>query len=128
MPNAQFHISKAERNEEFYQSCELDSSKFNEWAIVLLFYISMHYVDAVLSQDTTLSQELRDPENHFTRNRAISQCPGLSPIASMYLNLYHRSKDARYRIIHFPNGYLSRLKTISFEPVQGYLRKYLGLP
>jgi len=127
MPNTQFHISKAERNEDFYQTYNLDISKFNEWAVVVLFYILLHYVDAVLRQDASLPKELRDPMNHPTRNTAISQCSALTPISSMYINLYNRSREARYGKIHFPNSYLSGLTTFSFKPVQDHLRKYLGL-
>ena len=128
MPNAQYHISKAERNEDFYQKPNLDTSPFNEWAVVVLFYISMHYIDAVLGRDTQLNKVLRDPQTHFTRKAAISKCSDLAPIASMYLNLYDRSRDARYNKICFPSSYLHRLETFSSKPVRNYLRKKLGLP
>lgn len=127
MSDEKFHISKAERNEDFYQTYNLDISKFNEWAVVVLFYILLHYVDAVLRQDTSLPKELRDPINHPTRNMAISKCSTLAPISSMYINLYNRSREARYRKIHFPNSYLHGLTTFSFKPVQDHLRKCLGL-
>ena len=128
--DAQFHISKAERNEAFYKMHKmdtLDAATFNEWAVVVLFYVSMHYIDAVLSQDTLLADDLRDPTDHPTRNRAISQCSGLTPVRSMYLNLYNRSRDARYNRICFPNDFINKLEIISFKPVQQYLRKQLGL-
>jgi len=121
-----FHISKAKRNERFYRKYDLHTSTFNEWAVIVLFYASMHYVDAVLSQDTSLSEELRDPEDHYTRKRAVSQCRNLVPIVVDYLTLYDRSRDARYRQTCFPEGYLHNLTSL-FERVQGHLRKCLGL-
>lgn len=124
----QFHIVKAERNEECYRANSLGASKFNEWGVVLLFYISVHYVDAVLSQDILLADGLRDPEDHFTRIEALSKCSNLTPIKSMYLNLYNRSRDARYRRICFPDDFLGKLEIVSFKPVRKYLRKYLRLP
>lgn len=129
--DANFHISKAERNESFYNTHKmdtLDSTTFNEWSVVVLFYILMHYIDAILSQDTSLDDNLRDPIDHATRNKALSQCSGLTSISSMYLNLYNRSRDARYTRICFPNDYLNKLETISFKPVRQYLRNQLGLP
>lgn len=48
-----FHISKAKRNERFYRKHDLEKSTFNEWAVVTLFYSSLHYIDAVLSLDIT---------------------------------------------------------------------------
>jgi len=122
-----FHVSKAKRNERFYRKHDLDASTFNEWAVVALFYTSMHYVDAVLSQDISLSDELRDPVNHPTRKKAIWQCHNLIPIARNYLELYDRSVDARYRQTSFPEGSLHNIKTSLFEPVQSYLRKLLGI-
>lgn len=128
--DAQFHILKAERSEGFYAKhnmASLDSATFNEWAVVVLFYISMHYIDAVLSQDTSLPEDLRDPTDHPTRNRAVSQCSSLTSVGSMYLNLYQRSRDARYNRICFPNDFVYKLEKISFKPVREYTRKQLGL-
>lgn len=128
--DAQFHIFKAERNEAFYKKhnmANMDSATFNEWAVIVLFYISMHYIDAILSQDASLSEDLRDPTDHYTRNQAITRCSSLTSVGSMYLNLYHRSKDARYNKICFPNNYVYKLQKISFNPVREYVRKQLGL-
>lgn len=122
-----FHISKAKRNERFYRKHDLNTSTFNEWAVVVLFYASLHYVDAVLSQDISLSDELRDPGDHLTRRKAILRCANLLPILRYYLELYDRSRDARYRRTSFPEGSLHNIKTSLFEPVQSHLRKCLGI-
>ena len=127
MADIKFHISKAKRNERFYLTFDLDTAIFNEWAVVVLFYALMHYVDAVLSQDTSLSGGLRDPEDHYARKRAVSQCHNLAPIVVDYLTLYDRSIDARYRQTSFPEGYLRNLKISLFEPVKSHLYKCLGL-
>ncbi len=122
-----FHISKAKRNERFYRKHDLDKSTFNEWAVVALFYSSLHYIDAVLSQDSSLPSELRDPDNHFIRNRAISQCKSLLPIASKYLQLSDRSREARYDQTSFKEGILNYIKTNLFEPIQNHVRSQLGI-
>ena len=105
----------------------MDAATFNEWAVVVLFYISVHYIDAILSQDASLSEDLRDPTDHYTRNRAVSQCSSLASVGSMYSNLYQRSRDARYNRICFPDDYVSKLEKISFKPVREYVRKQLRL-
>ena len=128
MPNETFHVFKAERNEAFYSSCNLDSSKYTEWAIVVLFYICMHYVDAVLCLDTSLPKDLRDPIDHSNRSKAVALCPDLHEIASKYLNLYRRSRDARYNEIDFSRKYFNTLYTDYYCPVRDYLRKHLSLP
>jgi len=122
-----FHISKAKRNERFYRKHDLDKSIFNEWAVVTLFYSSLHYIDAVLSLDTTLSDKLRDPEKHYLRKEAISQCKSLLPIARKYFELSDRSREARYHQTFFREGILKDIKTNLFEPIQNHVRTHLGI-
>jgi len=122
-----FHISKAKRNERFYRKYDLDTSTFNEWAVVTLFYSSLHYVDAVLSQDIDLSDELRDPGNHLIRSEAVSKCKSLLPIASKYLQLSDRSREARYNQTYFKEGILNDIKTNLFKPIQNHARQHLGI-
>ena len=122
-----FHISKAKRNERFYRKHDLDKSTFNEWAVVTLFYSSLHYIDAVLSLDTTLSDKLRDPTKHTLRKEAISQCKSLLPIAREYFELSDRSWEARYNQTFFKEGILENVKANLFEPIQKHVRKHLGI-
>lgn len=122
-----FHISKAKRNERFYRKHDLDKSTFNEWAVVTLFYSSLHYIDAVLSLDTDLPDKLRDPGNHRDRRDAMLQCKALLPIASKYLQLSERGWQARYNQTFFREGILNDTKTNLFEPIQNHVRKHLGI-
>ena len=122
-----FHVSKAKRNERFYRKYDLDNSTFNEWSVITLFYASLHYIDAVLSQDTNLSDELRDPRNHQIRKRAVSQCRYLLPIAAEYFDLADRSWQARYHRTFFEEGILNNMKRNLFEPIQKHVREYLGI-
>ncbi len=127
MPSAQVHIDKARRNEEFYTSHKLETCGFNEWAIVVLFYALMHYVDAVLNQDTSLSNYYRDPSGHADRKTAIAKCPALDQIANNYFNLYDRSREARYYLLNFNDQYFIKLVSMVFAPAQKYLIKHLKL-
>jgi hypothetical protein len=122
-----FHISKAKRNERFYRKHDLDKSTFNEWAVVTLFYSSLHYIDAMLSLDTDLPDKLRDPDRHDLRKQAISQCKSLLPIAREYFELSDRSREARYSQTFFREGILNDIKTNLFEPIQNHVRKHLGI-
>lgn len=128
MPKREFHIDKAQRNETFYQSHNLGVSPFTEWATVVLFYAAVHYVDAVLSQEVALPSHLQHPTDHATRNSAVSKSPCLTPIADKYMNLYHRSRDARYTQISFPEHYFKQLEQASFRLFQRHVREVLGLP
>ena len=129
--DAQWHIDKAKRNEIFYQAhnmSSMDSSTFNEWAVVVLFYIIMHYIDAVLSQDTLLSDDMRDPGKHPARHQAVRNCSSMTVrTRRMYMGLYHRSIEARYQRICFPDNFIQNLETLQFKPLQQYLRTQLGI-
>jgi len=95
--------------------------------VVTLFYSSLHYIDAVLSLDTTLPDILRDPERHEYRKQAISQCRSLLPIAKEYFELSDRSREARYSQTSFREGVLNNIKTKLFEPIQKHVRNQLGI-
>ena len=131
MTAIQFHISKAERNEEFYKKynmTKMDAATFNEWAVVVLFYASLHYIDAILSQDAFLPADLQKPRDHKTRNKAVAQCSSLTtPVGSTYLALYQRSMDARYNRICFPDDFVYKLEKREFKPLREYARKQLRL-
>ena len=128
MPSMEFHITKAKRNEGFYKLHKLETSDFKEWAIIVQFYISLHYVDAVLSQDAALPSGMQNPNDHTKRKRAIAQCAQLAPIASMYLNLCDRCREARYYKDHFPDDYFNNLVTRVFRPMKAHLANCLNLP
>jgi hypothetical protein len=94
--DSNYHVLKGKRNKTFYDEKALESSNYKEWAIVVLFYAAMHSIDAVLSQDTNLYEEYRDPPDHTTRNIAVTRCTKLNNISHKYLQLYQRSLNARY--------------------------------
>lgn len=122
-----FHISKAQNNEEFYEKYKLSETEFVDWAATVLFYVCVHYVDAVLCADINLTSYQQQPENHFARNKAVSQCLKLKGIAPSYLNLYQRSLDARYKQLAFPSNFLATLETNDYQPVRELIRNQLGL-
>lgn len=128
MGDRNFHISKAERNEQFYRGLALANLNFPEWGVVALFYICLHYVDAVLSEAPDLPLQLRNPQTHAERNRAISRCSTLAQVSVMYMNLYDRCRDARYVKLGFNTEHLDNLENRVFHPLRSHLRKCLALP
>lgn len=128
MGDTNFHIKKAERNEQFFQSNNLRASKFDEWGVVVLFYSAVHYVDAVLARETRLPPEWQHPQEHWERNTGVAQSLTLGDIYKDYKLLYDRSLDARYKCISFKAGVLNNLETTCFEPVKCCVRTFLKLP
>jgi len=127
MGQQSFHIGKAGRNKKFYDDYKLESCAFDEWAVVVLFYITVHYVDAVLSQDTSLPSYLKHPMSHVDRRKGVAQCTNLAPIALFYSNLEARSRDARYTELNFKPGYVTKLESTCYQPMKQYFAKTLKL-
>jgi hypothetical protein len=128
MGDTNFHIKKAERNEQFFQSNNLRTSTFDEWGVVVLFYSAVHYVDAVLARETRLPPNQQHPPEHWDRNTGVAQSLTLGHIFNDYMRLYDRSLDARYKLISFKAGVLNDLQTTCFEPVKNCVRTFLRLP
>ena len=127
MGDTNFHIKKAQRNEDFFQSNNLRDSTFNEWGVVVLFYSAVHYVDAVLAREVRLHPEFQQPQNHEARNTGVARSLALQDIYADYKLLYDRSLDARYHRISFEANFLKNLETTYFEPVKCCVRTFLRL-
>lgn len=126
MGDRRFHVEKAARNEAFYSGLDAPNLGFDEWVVTVLFYIIMHYVDGALATDPALSQGLQHPSSHMRRNQAVAKSPQLSSIEITYLNLYDRSRDARYNLIEFRPGFLREVEG-DYRNMRSSLRAILGL-
>lgn len=97
------------------------SAQFTDWEIVVFFYSALHYVDAFLAKSD------RHPNGHPTRNKLVATTPELQSIYTKYINLYERSREARYTLLQFSQQYVLGLYTQDFRLVKEELRKLLGL-
>lgn len=95
MPTRDDHLRRAEQNETFARSLNLDENFNVDWAITLLFYSALHYIDAYFAQKSF------HPPNHLGRDAAIGNNPVLDFIYRDYRRLKHRSEKARYEIANF---------------------------
>ncbi|OGO22484.1 MAG: hypothetical protein A2Z28_05255 [Chloroflexi bacterium RBG_16_51_9] len=127
MGKLEFHVEKARRNEDFFNSYGLSKSQYNEWGVTVLFYAAMHLIDAVLSQDNSVPGNVRNPKDHITRNWGVGQSTSLNAIYTQYFNLYERSREARYGIISFPDGFLNKLESTNYASVKSHVKAILGL-
>ena len=128
MPDKLDHIRCAQQNHDFCCLQRLCGSKYQDWGVVVLFYASMHYVDAVLAQDTSLPSSLQQPKDHKARRLAVAKSSSLARIATHYLELYDRSLDVRYKCLSFPRGWAKVIKANYYDPMETELRAQLGLP
>lgn len=99
MPSQSVHLERARRNIAFLDLCEQKcdiSSKFPDWKVTIQFYVAVHVIDAVLSDNG------RHPESHEERWRHIREKAIRFPeeLKDAYGVLYGKSITARYLINH----------------------------
>ena len=125
MPTEDEHFDQAEKNERLAQLLStpgFTGETFHDWEVTTLFYSALHYIDAFLA-----SKGIR-AGGHPTRNDYVAKLEELRPIASKYINLHHRSDNARYQLFQFPGHEVTKLEKESFEPVKNLVCSLLGRP
>lgn len=87
MTTREQHLAQANANKALYEEL-LDRPAYRDWALTVLFYAALHYVDAFLFP--------RNPPDHGTRNQMVRTTPLLRALYAKYRRLQERSQDARY--------------------------------
>ena len=115
MPGTQVHLNQAEHNERFFGS--FDRPVYNDWAMTVLFYAALHYVDAFLAH-----VGFADPGGHGTRDSYISSVAQLRVIHLEYFRLKNRSTNARYRAGRFSVAEIDRCRNTDLENIKRHIR------
>jgi hypothetical protein len=89
LSNAKDHRTKAEHNENFAATL---SSPFHDWAVTVIFYAAVHYIEAYFAKE---KPPYHSP-NHPLRDSAIGKTAFLKPIWKDYRELKNQSGLARY--------------------------------
>ena len=102
MPFKDEHLRKAQHNEDFIkylESSDSSKTKFIDWRVTALFYISIHYIEAFLATHKLHSQ------THDNRDEYMEKV-GL--VDEEFLYSYNRLRDN------------ARLARYSVTPIQEY--------
>jgi hypothetical protein len=121
MLDSEFHISKAKRNKDLLSWFTANSCQYNEWLVTVMFYVCVHYVDAILHKDEKISAIAADPGDHKTRNNAVGKNKYLRVRSDEYYELYKRSRDARYNDLYFEDSDFLKIQNNLYRPLQRYL-------
>jgi len=105
MPDWPIHLNQARHNETCYSS--IDIIAFGDWAMTVLFYAALHYIDAWLDYYAGLS----DPGGHDIRDAQLRSQSMLREIYPQYSRLKNRSRNARYFAVRFSGDEVSRAET-----------------
>lgn len=95
-----------------------DSQAKIDWALVILFYAAMHYIEAYLA---TLGQHLR---SHTTRDNFVGRDVQLRRIYSEYQDLKYFGYNARYEMQKFTASDVAQAKT-NFDTVKAHISAIL---
>ncbi len=91
MPQKDEHINWATHNRSFWTSIDLDNAPFIDWAVIGIFYESVHWVEAFLATKPYHSR------SHTERKTKIANYESeLQPIWDDYIQLERDSRNARY--------------------------------
>ncbi len=118
MPARDDHLAQARHNTRFYSA--IDRAEFRDWAVTILFYVGLHYVDALLANKGI------HPSQHKVRDNAISRVAELRPIYVHYSALKNASFNARYiPPCTYSDTYVSRLETNHLAKVKAEVSRYI---
>ena len=91
MPQKDEHVNWARHNRSFWTSIDLDNAPFIDWAVIGIFYESVHWVEAFLATKNGHSS------THTKRKTSIVNYESeLQPIWGDYIQLERDSRNARY--------------------------------
>ncbi len=118
MPSFSDHVQQATHNEAFYQV--IDKNVYSDWAMTVLFYAALHYIDAFLGQVGI------HPGGHETRDTILSNRKELRPIYGHYRHLKDCSRNARYYCNSFTLNQLQQCYGGSFAPIRKSVLRLTG--
>jgi hypothetical protein len=98
VPQRHEHLSRARQTEQLALALNRDLPVCIDWAVAMLFYAALHYIDAFLAGKSV------HPMNHKQRDEKIERNGSLSGIYGAYRRLKDLSRAARYEIPNFPPG------------------------
>ena len=104
VPSKDEHLNRATDNETLARSLDLDKPVCVDWAITILFYSALHYIDAYLAG------KLQHPPDHTARDSQVSSNASLADIYRDYRFLKDKSEEARYNIANFHKSQLPKIE------------------
>lgn len=118
MPGVQVHLDQAGHNETFFS--RIDVGSFSDWAVTVLFYSALHYIDAYLA-----ARGHYDPGGHDVRDDLIRSDPNVRPVYNWYARLKSFSRSARYYGSRYSGSQVTGLYRGSFEPIKTHVLNQL---
>jgi hypothetical protein len=121
MPARDDHLEQARHNVQFYAS--IDRTVFKDWAVTVLFYTGLHYIDAFLAEKRSIH-----PPKHKQRDTLVSTVTELRPILADYFALKNGSFNARYMPpTRFTDQYVSNLENQHLARIKSQIGRFVTI-
>ena len=104
MPQRHEHLARGQENEKLALSLNPSLGFHVDWAITMLFYAALHYIDAFLVGKNF------HPIDHENRDSEIHRNGSLTDIYRDYRRLKDMSREARYNIANYTSVHLETAK------------------
>jgi hypothetical protein len=118
LPGKDQHLKQAEHNEKLADA--LSKGQYVDWAVTVLFYAALHYVDSILAVSHV------NPDTHGERQTEIQRNDTLKKVYNEFRYLQVMSRNARYLVASIDVKDWHEAKK-RFDVVRGHLRWRLGL-
>lgn len=90
------HFRKGDRDLQFLNKHKLIEGAYRDWAVTVIFYASLHYVDGLIVKHCGIEA----PRSHKDRRQVLRRCRffnrGRQPLRYDYQDLYNDGLNSRY--------------------------------
>ncbi len=119
MPTKEEHLAKAAGNETLALSLALDNQTNIDWALTILFYSAVHYVEAYFALS---GQHLK---SHTTRDSWIGRDSALKRIFNEYQDLKFYGYNARYEVSNFKVTDVRDVAIKAHATIRAYIETFI---
>ena len=106
------HLSKAEHNEKFFRSFDMNSTDFRDWIVIGIFYAAIHYYEAYFALKNKHSK------HHKITDDWISNDEKISDTLFDYRELKQQRREASYRKKYFTSDEIRRVILPKFDNIK----------
>ncbi len=106
------HLSKAEHNEKFFRSFDMNNTDFRDWIIIGMFYAAIHYYEAYFALKNKHSG------SHDTADDWISNDTKISDTYYDYRELKQQRWYANYKAKRFTPDEIKSVVLPKFENIK----------
>jgi hypothetical protein len=119
MPTRDQHLRKAQHNERFFTSFDINLTPYLDWVITGIFYAALHYIRALAAKYRfTNISSYGDMDRLFNR---LSVFRNNATIYSDYRQLKDDSRVARYEMDQLSPSDVVELRDVEFDRIKSFV-------